>query len=402
MDALTAPEIAAVVTRFEALVADLEHDLQVRPLYTIVLLAQAFAGTKKTPVTPEHIRTFLALAHRLLPIRQLLLPHEGRWAPLTDVVEIIHSEVTRLASLYGVARPAYRTCNRTVQQEFRTSFTQATGNVYHPYGPTKTAKESTAITTFWGEAFCTALASFTATSDVAALDRVLACLPAWVTCHQGRWHTHEWREPSVKAVMQVFQDALQVCEVGAATITQIAGTVLEQAPVVGQAHMTQDVAQQYTAPIHDLREQLSALPRPKDTPKAQHAQLRKAHAQLQQELDALLSAQEAAIQRQGNMGTHYRHKLAMLAKKASGQRDTLLRRVGKESVEGLSRLLWIYDYDRQSDEDWVSAKQDARRFFRTLRRAQTGAGQRRKPAATSCAPCVPSTAPTTSGACACR
>ena len=373
MDALTELEIAAVVTRLEALVADLEHDLQVRPLYTFVLLAQAFAGKQKAPLTLEHIRTCLALAHRLLPMRHVLLPHEGRWAPLTDVVELIHSEATRLSSLYGVARPAYGPCKRTVHQEFRTYFTQETGKVYHPYGPTKTAKEYAAIRTFWGEAFRTALARFTSTGDVAALDRVLACLPAWVTCHQGRWSKHAWREPAVTEVMQVFQDTLQVCEVGTTTITQIAGTVLEQAPVVDRAQITQDVEQQHTAQIQALREQLSALPRPKDTPKAQHAQLRKTHAQLQQELDALLSAQEAAIQRQVNTGTNYRHKLAMLAKKASGQRDTLLRRVGKESVEVLARLLWIYDYDRQGDDDWVSAKHDARRFFHTLRRVRAQA-----------------------------
>ena len=227
MDALTAHEIAAVVMRFEALIADLEHDLQVRPLYTFVLLAQEFAGKKKAPLTLEHLRTFLALAHRMVPLRHVLLPHEGRWAPLTDVVEIIQSEATRLSSLYGVARPAYGTCKRVLQQEFRTYFTQETGKVYHPYGPTKTTKEYTAIRTFWGEAFGTALASFTHTGDVVALDRVLACLPAWVTCHQGRWSTQEWREPSVKAVMQVLQDTLQVCEVGTTTITQIAGTVLE-------------------------------------------------------------------------------------------------------------------------------------------------------------------------------
>ena len=129
MDALTELEIAAVVTRLEALVADLEHDLQVRPLYTFVLLAQAFAGKQKAPLTLEHIRTCLALAHRLLPLRHVLLPHEGRWAPLTDVVEMIQSEVTRLSSLYGVARPAYGTCKRALQQEFRTYFTQETGNV---------------------------------------------------------------------------------------------------------------------------------------------------------------------------------------------------------------------------------------------------------------------------------
>ena len=177
MDALTEKEIAAVVTRLEAVVADLEHDISARPLYTFVLLAQEFAGKKKVPFTLEHMRTFVALAHRMLAIRNVLLPHAGRWAPLTDVVQVIHAETARLSSLYGVARPAYGTCKRALQQEFRTYFTQEIGKVYHPYGPTKTTKESTAIRTFWGEAFGTALASFTSTDDVSALDRVLACLP---------------------------------------------------------------------------------------------------------------------------------------------------------------------------------------------------------------------------------
>ena len=370
MDALTELEIAAVVTRLEALVADLEHDLQVRPLYTFVLLAQAFAGKQKAPLTLEHIRTCLALAHRLLPMRHVLLPHEGRWAPLTDVVEILQSEATRLSSLYGVAHPAYGPCKRTVHQQFRTYFTQETGKVYHPYGPTKTAKEYAAIRTFWGEAFRTALARFTSTGDVAALDRVLACLPAWVTCHQGRWSTHAWREPSVTEVMQVFQDTLQVCEVGTTTIAQIAGTVLEHAPVVNQAQITQDVAPQYTAPIHGLREQLSALGRPKDTPKAHQAPLRKEKAQLQQALHTLLSAQEATITRQVKKSATARHQLETLVKTVSGYPETLLRTVGKASVDVLPRIIWIYDFERQGDAAWRTAKRDARRFVRQVRHAR--------------------------------
>jgi len=45
-----------------------------------------------------------------------------------------------------------------------------------------------------------------------------------------------------------------------------------QAPVVERAQVAPAVAQEYAAPLSALRAQLSALPRPKDVPKAQRQQ----------------------------------------------------------------------------------------------------------------------------------
>lgn len=376
MDVLTAHENAAVVTRLGALVTALEHDLSPRLLYTVVLLAQEFAGKKKAPLTLAHLRTCLALASRLLPIRQALLPDAGRWAPLTDVVRSLEAELTRLTSLYVVARPPCSACKRVLQQELRRHVLQTTGKAYRPYGSPKTLKEAATIRAFWDEVFTHALATYTATGETPALDRLLAFLPAWAACHQGRWSPQGWREPAVKEVMQVLEHAVQLCEACMAPVVEIAHAALAQAPVVDRAQITRDVAPQYAAPVQALQAQLNALPRPKDTPKAQHAALRKAKAPLQQDLDALLSAQETAIQRQVSTGTNYRRKLELLVTQARGQRDALLHRVGKMSVEVLPKMLWVYEYERQGDDDWRTAKRDARRFFRTLRqaRAQTVAG----------------------------
>jgi len=137
------------------------------------------------------------------------------------------------------------------------------------------------------------------------------------------------------------------------------------------------VEQEYAAQLSALRAQLSALPRPKDVPKAHHAQLRTDRAQLQHALDELLRAQEAAITRQVTQSTNARHKLATLVKTVQGYPDTLLRKVGKASVDVLPRIIWIYDVDRQGDDDWRTAKRDARRFLRQVRqaRAQPVAGE---------------------------
>lgn len=56
-------------------------------------------------------------------------------------------------------------------------------------------------------------------------------------------------------------------------------------------------------------------------------------------------------------------------KTASGYPDTLLCTVGKASVDMLPRMLWIYEYDRQGDDDWRTAKREAKRFVRQLRQA---------------------------------
>ena len=153
------------------------------------------------------------------------------------------------------------------------------------------------------------------------------------------------------------------------TIAQIASAAVAHAPVVDQAQVTRDVAQQYTAQVHALRTQLSALPLPKDTPKAQHAQMRKEKARLQQALQALLRAQEAEITRHVTKAANARHKVETLVKTASGYTDTLLRTVGKASVDVLPRMLWIYELDREGDDDWRTAKREAKRFIRQVRQA---------------------------------
>ena len=93
------------------------------------------------------------------------------------MLEVIHSDATRLTTLYGVARPPSRTHRRALQQAFHAAFTQATGTTYHAYGQHKTAKERTTITAFWDEALRTALARFQAEGTADTLDAVMACLP---------------------------------------------------------------------------------------------------------------------------------------------------------------------------------------------------------------------------------
>ena len=204
MDALTEHEIEVIVQRLETLVTDLEHDRSTPTFYAFIVLAQEFAGTKKAQYTLAHIRRCLALAHRMRPIRDMLVSSGGRWTPLHDVGEVIHAEATRLSSLYGVARPACRTARRELQQAFRAAFMQATGKAYQKYGLSLTAKERTTITAWWDEALHTALTRFQARGEVEALDQVMACLPVWADRHHERWSRQGWREPSATDVMHLF------------------------------------------------------------------------------------------------------------------------------------------------------------------------------------------------------
>jgi hypothetical protein len=197
----------------------------------------------------------------------------------------------------------------------------------------------------------------------------MACLPMWADRHHERWSRQGWHEPSAKEVMALFQDYLHVCEACLGTVAELASAAVAYAPVVNAAQVTRDVEQQYTEQIQALQTQLSALPLPKDTPKAQHAQLRKQKTQLQQELHTLVKAQEAAITRQAKKGANARHKLDTLVKTVRGYPDTVLRTIGKASVEVLPRMLWIYEYDRQGDDAWRAAKREAKRFVRQVRQA---------------------------------
>ena len=369
MDALTDYEMEMIVQRLETLVTDLEHDLSTPTFYLFVLLAQEFAVAKKTRYTLSHIRRCLALAHRMRTIRDVLVSAGGRWTPLHDVGEVLHAEATRLSSLYGVARPACSKARREFQQAFRAAFTQETGKVYQKYGSPQTAKERATIAAFWGEALHTALARFQVRGEVEALDQVMACLPVWTDRHHERWSRQGWREPSATDVMHLFQDYVMVCEACLGAVAEIARAAVAHTPVVDHVQVTQDIESQYTEQVQALQTQLGALPLPKDTPKAQHAQLRKAKAQLHQQLQALLEAQEVAITRRVKQGATARHKLETLVKTASGSTDSLRAKVGKASVDVLPRMLWIYEYDRQGDTDWRTAKREAKRFVRQLRQA---------------------------------
>ena len=369
MDALTEHEIEVIVQRLETLVTDLEHDRSTPTFYAFIVLAQEFAGMKKAGFTLAHIRRYLALAHRMRPIRDRLVSSGGRWTPLHDVGEVIQSEATRLSSLYGVARPACRQARRELQSAFRAAFTHATGKAYQKYGLSLTAKERATITTWWDEALHTALARFQASGEVEALDQVMACLPVWADRHHERWSRQGWREPSAHEIMALFTDYLMVCEACLGTVVQLASATVALAPVVDQAQVTRDVEQQHREQAQALRAQLSALPLPKDTPKAQHAQLRKEKAQLQHALQAFLSAQEAEIKSHVKKHANARLKLETLVKTASGYHDTVLRTVGEASVDVLPRMIWIYEFDRQGDDDWRAAKREARRFVRQVRHA---------------------------------
>ena len=60
----------------------------------------------------------------------------------------------------------------------------------------------------------------------------------------------------------------------------------------------------------------------------------------------------------------------MLGKTVNGYGDALRRKVGKASVDVLPRMIWIYDFERQADDEWRAAKLDARRFLRQVRQAR--------------------------------
>jgi hypothetical protein len=377
MERLTEAETEVILQRLEALVTELEHTPSAYTFYLWVLLAEAFAGTKPALATLAHIRRCVGLAHRMRAIRGHILEDAGTWNPLTALLDLLHAEATRLTTLYGVARPACRTRSRALRQALHAAFTQATGKVYQTYGPVKTAKERTTITAFWDEALRTALAQFQAAGTAETLDAVLACLPAWADRHHERWGPRGWREPAPPEVMQRLTEYLRVCEACLGSMAQVAAAAVAAVPVVERAEVAPAIEQAYAEQLDTLRAQLSALPLPKDTPKAQQAQLRKDRAQLQHALDALLRAQEAAITRQVRQSTNARHKLATLVKTVQGYPETLLRKVGKASVDVLPRIIWIYEYERQGDDDWRTAKRDARRFLRQVRqaRAQPVAGE---------------------------
>jgi hypothetical protein len=174
--------------------------------------------------------------------------------------------------------------------------------------------------------------------------------------------------------MQLVTDYVRVWEACSEPIVQLARAAMADAPVVERAEVAPAIEQEYAAPLSALRAPLSALPLPKDTPKAQQAQLRKDKAQLQQALAELLHAQEAAITRQVKQSSNARHKLATLGKTVQGYPATLLRKVGKASVDMLPQIIWIYNFERQGDDDWRTAKRDARRFVRQVRQASTAVG----------------------------
>jgi hypothetical protein len=275
-----------------------------------------------------------------------------------------------LSTLYGVARPACRTVRRAQQQAFRTAFAQATGTTYHPYGHTKTAKERAAITALWDETLRTALARFQAGGEVEALDAVMSCLPPWADRRHERWTTQGWHEPSVKAVMQLVTDYLMVCETCLRSIAQVATAAVAQAPVVERAQVAPAIEQRDAEQVQALRDQIGAFEVPTDASRAQKAQVRREKTQLQQALQTLLNTQEAEITRHIKHGATARHKLETLVKTVHEYPDTLRRKVGKASVDVLPRMIWIYEFERQGDDDWRAAKLDARRFLRQVRHAR--------------------------------
>ena len=141
MEALTDPALEQILRQLEAYVAALEDTPTVHTFYAFVLLAEAFARRKPPIETLAHLRRCLTLARRVLPIRERLLPTAGPWRPVTAVGDVLHSEATKLATLYGGARLAGRQRRRALAEAFRAAYKHALGRPYSPYNATQTAQE---------------------------------------------------------------------------------------------------------------------------------------------------------------------------------------------------------------------------------------------------------------------
>lgn len=369
MDALTASDIDILLQQLETLTTALEHDGAEATFYRLILLGQEGATAKQAGWTLAQIHRCLRLAQRMVPLRAQMTTGGGRWTPLWDVLKLLESEAARLATLYGVLRPPSITVRRELQQTFRTAFRQATGKTYMKFGYNWTAQEDRMITRFWDDAMRTAFAQFQTTNTVEALDAVMACLPVWADRWHERWRQHTWREPTAHAALVMVTEYLRMCEACLASLTQMAQDAVATSVDLDPAQVAQDVAPQYATQVEGLRAQLSTLPLPKDTPKAQQAQVRKQKTQLNQELQALLKTQEAETTRRLRRHANARRKLDTLVKTLNGYPESVMQKVGKASLHGFSDMVWTHGYYQRGDADWRAAQREVRRFVRQLREA---------------------------------
>lgn len=369
MQPLTVPATDMILQRLEALTTELEENPSSYAFYLWVLMAEAFVEAKPTVATLAAVRRCVTLARRMHSVREDLLPNSVPWRPLSDLIKFLHSEATRLTTLYGTVRPTCIPRRRELRQEFQVAFRQATGTVYQAYGSHRTAKERTMMTDFWEEALHAALTRFQEDSTPETLDNLLACLPAWSDRSHERWTKNGWREPSPAEAMQLVTAYVQLGEACKPTLVGLIHTAFEQTPLVEREHVAPAVEQEYADRIQNARAQLSALPRPKDVPKTRHAQLRNDRAHWQKTLDSLLHEQEAAIAGQVKRSVNIRQRITTLAKMVDGYPEVLIRKFGKTIAETLPHIVWIYDWDRQGDDTWRQAKRDGRRFVRDVRQA---------------------------------
>lgn len=367
MEVLTDSALEQILRQLEAYVTELEDTPTVHTFYAFVLLAEAFARRKPPLETLLHLRRYLTLARRVVPIRDRLLPTAVPWRPVTAVGDVLHGEATKLATLYGGARLVGRQRRRALSEAFRRAYAQTFGHPYSPYNSaTKTAQERATITRWWEETLHTAWARLEAEGTPEALDDVLGCLPAWTDRSHERWTARGWHEPTIETFMPLVTEAMAVWEACLGPLTQVAEAALAQAAVMERAQVAPAIEAQYAAPVQEAQAALAAVVIPAEAPRAQKTQLRREQNARRYALQTLLDAQEAAITRQVKQSASARQKLETLVKLVYGYPVTLRRKLGKTSVDVLPQIVWIYACEREGGEIWRGAKLEVRRFLRTV------------------------------------
>lgn len=372
---LTHADSTVILQRMADFVTALERDEDdaetAYTFFAFVLMAEAFANSKKMPLTLEHAQQALRLAQRMVPIRAALIPSTTRWSPLTKVYDLLQSEAVKLARLYGATRPNFTLVRRELQQEFHTTFTQSVGARYETYKYKRTTKERSTITAFWDDKTRTAFAAFQAEKTLQALDQVIACLPHWTNRHHERWGARgTWREPSAQEVMRLFMAYMEMAEAYIPAVALLVMDVQAYTPVVERAPIALETEPKYAEQMHTLQEQIAAVVIPKELPRPEQTRLRKEKSQLQQALKTLQQAREAEIARRVTRETNVRRKFETLERLTRDYTEALRQKLGRLSLDVLTDIIWIYDYERGAPPAWGRAKRDARSFVRALARAR--------------------------------
>ena len=247
---------------------------------------------------------------------------------------MLFRSVNTLATFYNFLRPQVVKLRRSLSDGCRLSFKEQTGQDYQPFTTgTRPKEESDFIHKFWTQHFEQSIASFKQDNSIDCLDKIMACLPLWLT---------SLRPSKASELIELINNYLNLTDLFIGTIREMATSKLEQLPLLDPSTLLHEFELRDLEQINQLKQSIAQIIISKELSRGEKAKLKSQKDQLNEELSKLFKLHKKEADEKLADNKKDRDKLLSLEKRAKVYRQNLTLRLEREVIKTLHFLIFIY------------------------------------------------------------